>query len=146
MESFVRGGRESQTVFKKVSNGATVGRSARPGARSDAGPPRRRACSFHTSCCLGCCRLSCDGSRERTLCVQLPDASVPNRDVASRSCRYSQLGTAITLVHQELTSAATGDQRWTEIEAGGAFVKLLARVKSVSQPNRQPVTQAETWT
>lgn len=25
-------------------------------------------------------------------------------------------GTAITVVHQELTSAATGDQRWTEIE------------------------------
>lgn len=42
-------------------------------------------------------------------------------------------GTAITMAHQELTSAATGDQRWTEIEAGGAFVKLFARVKSVSE-------------
>lgn len=41
-------------------------------------------------------------------------------------------GTAITTVRPELASAATGDQRWTEIEAGAAFVKLFARVKSVS--------------
>lgn len=40
-------------------------------------------------------------------------------------------GTVSAVVHQELTSAATGDQRWTEIEAGGAFVKLFARVQSV---------------
>lgn len=130
--------RKSATVFKKLSSRASVGRSERSGARSDAGPPQQGAWSFATSCCLGRCVAFivmgavselCASSFQTLLCPTLTSPS-------------GAAGTVIAVVHQELTSAATGDQGWTEIEAGGAFVKLFARVQSPSEltPNLQPLT------
>lgn len=68
--------------------------------------------------------LQCASSFQTLLC---PTVTSPPGAAGTVSA-----GPAITVAHQELTSAATGDQHWTEIEAGGAFVKLLARV-SVSE-------------
>lgn len=124
--------RKSVTVFKKVSSGATVGRSARPGAWIDTGPPRQRAWSFNTSCCLGLCCLYCDGSRERTLCIQLPDASVFDRDVASRSCRYSQRRYSH---HRGPSRAHLSCHRWSALDRNRGWRSFCkaARVKSVSE-------------
>lgn len=53
-------------------------------------------------------------------------------------------GTVTAAGRQRLASAATGQQGQTEIEAGGAFVNLFARVEGVSEltvlhPNLQQV-------
>lgn len=115
------------TIFKKVSSGATVGRSARPGARGrEPGPSTRPvapdAAAFIV---MGAVSELCASSFQTLLCSTV--ASPPG------AAGTVSAGTAAAAAHQELTSAATGDQRRTEIEAGGAFVKLFALAESVSE-------------
>lgn len=118
-------------VFKTVSSGATVDRSGRPGAQRHRSPaagslalqallsrPPSGQCAAVTV--MGAVKKLCTSSFRTLLCPTL--ASPPGA-----------AGRVTAAGRHQLASAATGHHGWTEIEAGGAFVKLFARVQAVSE-------------